>query len=295
MHTDLSRRLAELPPVQAAPIGEGDHHRRAKPDWIADEEDEFVASIPHLRSMAEDGRRDEMVLMFERVNAKRREGALSPVEFRAKIMDRAGSRFSVVDLLKRASAFRDDECWTGQGPETTFCPAEIYAFYLNHRRSPVDDLRERFSAVDSIGRMSGMADRCRELAVEFRWITPLSECLPREHPMPDEMRRGVLRNGGITERGGQGSFLKWFAGWLDEAAHRLQRPATKRGPNEKEAAFQIDWFVEATRRAGANRDVVWEVGRRLFLITFPGRGNRYTFTPNYRRAVERRLRSVGII
>lgn len=313
---ELSRRLSEMPAellraelLRSDPPGEIDRR-----DWVEREEQAFVESRPHLAQMMRGGLPAgvDLVLMLERVNEKRREGALTAAEFRAKIDDTSDNRESLVDVLRAARAFRED---TGRGdPETremTFCPAELYVFYLNHRRTAADEILSTFQTAEGVGRITALAVQCREMARALRIMAPLGEC-SRDHPMPDEMRRSVFRAAGTTEPELHKGWLETLADWLNEAAFRLRRAPRPRR-SSKESAFQVGWHDMAAERTDGNPAVVWEVGRRLFHITFPYReplvqrrrstrsaegtaskkrnpAARLTYLEDYRRVVSRRLK-----
>jgi hypothetical protein len=109
--------------------------------------------------------------------------------------------------------------------------------------------------------------------------------------MPDEMRRKILRAGGsAVAPAAHPGWLVWFAGWLNEAASRLEGKPGGR-TKEKEAAFQIDWHMEAGKRTNGNPVALWDVARRLFTISFPSPKPRYDNASDYKRTVKRRFRA----
>lgn len=288
---ELERILSEATAPELAAMSATVPPATDRRDWVEREEDAFIASRPHLNSLAQDGYRENVVLMYERIRAKRAEDALSRDAFNAKLADRSDNLLSIIDLLKRSNAFREDEGGTGS-PETTFCPVELYVFYLNHRATAADELlAAEFQSAESVDRMAKLADKCRALAFDLRWIARLAECSPEDHPMPDDLRGAILRAGGMREPELHKGWLETFAEWVNEAAARLER-APGGYHRTKETAFQIDWHIEATNRTGGDSDVVDEVGRRLFLIAFPSARKRYIIPENYRRVVKRKINAL---
>jgi hypothetical protein len=246
----------------------------------------MIEASPAKRGLREMyGSRENIPLDTHRIALKHRGGALSSEEFENELRRTSESRDSIVSILANAGALSN----TLRSP-SGFHIGELYLLYLKHRRTPADELlATEYATRDGRARMTQLAASCKALASDLRWVVPISECFA-EHPMVDEMRRHVLRAGGSPEdpRSHPG-WLKWFAEWLNEAAYKLERP---RGgaAKDKESSFQLEWYDEATRRTSGNAAVVWEVGRRLFLLTFPEPAGRYTFPADFKRVVTRRVK-----
>ena len=224
--------------------------------------------------------REQICLDTQRIITKGREGELTSTEFRVW-MDRAEDNGESVAELLRA-----------HDHEQAFTATHLYVFYLNHRWTPVDEMRKRYQAADGVERTAALSEECRAVATKLRqWAVPLTECAFREHSMPDEMRALILRAAGSTEPELHRGWLDWFAEWLNEAAARsLAAGGDLR--RQKETAFQLTWHKETSLRT-SNPALLWEVGRRLFLLAFPSDKLRYQSADDYRHVVMVRLRVAG--
>lgn len=273
---------AEAAIANEVEIGDDEEERR---DWVTREEDAFIGARPHLQRMADMGLRRSIALMAARIRAKRLEGALSFADFTIAVeSDSDGD--SIVALLRRNGTLSRGKSGT------KFCVADLHLFYLNHRWTAADELlAKKFGSAEGRAALAKIRDDCKELARELRWLLDISEAFD-SHEMPDEMRRLIRRAAGSEAQAvGERGWLQWVAGWVNEAAFKLERdrPPSKA---DKETAFMLDWFTEASARSPRSDDVVWEVGRRMFLLTFPAPKNRYLDVDDYRRVVKRRQRQL---
>jgi len=277
VHADIAKLLSE---------GRGSNpelERDAEPkldlrDWVTRSNDALIDRHPHLVMQREMGWRNQMVLAGQRVSEKRRENELSEDAFWQAISERG-----IVSTLKREQAWNP-----GNRKKRAFCAAELHVFYLNHRWTPADEmLASEYQTKDGRARMMQLRADCKKVSVELRWLVGLSECIDRNHEMPDDMRDKILRAAGSSSPEPHRGWLEWFAdGWLNEAAFRLeQAPALRR---LKEEAFQLDWYDEVMKQIGDNAPVLWDVGSELFSIAFPGK--KYRTPGYYRDVVKKRLR-----
>jgi len=276
VHPEIAKRLSEAGGFDPELIGSDDHQPDLR-DWVTRSNDALIDRHPHLVMQREMGWRNQMVLAGQRVSEKRRENELSEDAFWQAI-----SACGIVSTLKR------EQAWNPRGRKRAFCAAELHVFYLNHRWTPVDELlASEYQTKDGRARMMQLRADCKKVSVELRWLVGLSECIDRNHDMPDEMRDRILRAAGSSSPERHRGWLEGFADdWLNEAAFRLeQAPALRR---MKEEAFQLDWYDEVMKQIGDNAAVLWDVGSELFSIAFPGK--KYRTPGYYRDVVRKRLR-----
>ena len=267
-----------------AAIDDGKRHGRDKRrrDWVDRADDELIEARPFLRQTAETEPRESIALMYERSRARARKDLLSKDEFARKLAEADDDSESILGLLAREKALSEN------GAKGTFSPAELYVFYCNYRRTAADELLSEFQTPAGLARLRQIHDECVRLAQRLRWAVQLSECFDG-FPMPDEMRVHVLRDAGAVSPKQHDGWLERVAEWLNEAAYRLQR-SPGGVTQKKEKAFQLAWYEKAMRRAPENPVVLWEVGRRMFLLAFPSTRTPYAYWEDYRHAVQQRLR-----
>ncbi len=276
VHREIAKRLSEAGGFDPELIRSDDHQPDLR-DWVTRSNDALIDRHPHLVMQRKIGGRDQMVLAGQRISEKRRENELSEDAFWQAI-----SACGIVSILKR------EQAWNPGGKKRAFCSVKLHVFYSNHRWTPADEmLASEYQTKDGRARMMQLRADCRKVSVELRWLVGLSECIDRNHDMPDEMRDRILRAAGSSSPERHRGWLEGFADdWLNEAAFRLeQAPALRR---LKEEAFQLDWYDEVMKQIGDNAAVLWDVGSELFSIAFPGK--KYRTPGYYRDVVKKRLR-----
>lgn len=308
-HSLIAKALADstvLPSGDSAPTSQ-ERDAVTGRDWVDEEEDAFIERHPNKRCQRDIGARHQITLATQRITTKSHEGEMSSADFETWLHDRSEGD-SVVDLLRRQNVFRENrydprvtDC------ERTLCPVELHVFYVTHRWTPVDDLREHSQSADGIDSLVRMAEQCRVLAQNLRTcVAPLAESAPVNHEMPDSMRRALMRAAGTVEPEAHRGHLDYLAAWIDEAAARFDtcecdhmrtvhdggcascscQAFEKVAPlrRRKEAAFMREWDRLACARCG---DPLYAVGHRIFALAF---GTNHVSEESYARAV-RRLRA----
>jgi hypothetical protein len=283
----LSRRAAATmsppPPRPRRTVPLADDVR----DWVRSEEDDFIQANRNKREQVERGTpREHIVLMFQRITCKEEEGALSPAQFDEWLVTPGsdGDGTSVADLLAKQ--------WTKQWQIDA---ADLYVFYRNHRWTPADELRAKYGASAGVDATAALSQNCRAIAKDLReWCVPLSSCAPN-HPMPDEMRRAILRASGSELQPG---WLDGLSVWLNDAATLF----AAQGSNlrrVKKVRFRCEWYDEVDRGgrlSGWRSTLLGPVGHRLFLLAFDLDGERYSeesFLRDTRKDLQARRQAGG--